>query len=149
LRPVVARRCEGHCDLDASLDDPHSSAAGRCRPPLLPRAVSAGGRAPLRNRPAAPRREWPAAPGAVSDGGSSSLGAAPTGLTRVRGLCLARCPLSLLTALSRTLTSRSVFRGALAAHADRLLTSLQLLVTTSRGAGGARGVCFLILKLLQ
>jgi hypothetical protein len=130
LWPVVARRCQCHADLDASLDDLHRSAAGRCCPRLLPRAVPARRRTPLGDRATASWRDRFAAPGAVG-GRGSSLGSVPRGLRRVRGLRL-RCRLSPLTPLSLALTSSCpVLRGVLAAPAARLLASLQLLVTTS------------------
>ncbi|SFL71697.1 hypothetical protein SAMN04488085_11626 [Geodermatophilus ruber] len=62
--PVAAGGHERNLDLDAPLDDLHRGQTGGSGPRLLPGAVPAGSRAPLRNRPPAPRGDRPTAPAA-------------------------------------------------------------------------------------
>ncbi len=67
--PVVAPGRDGDRDLDASLDHLHGGPARGGGSGLLPGAVPAGGRAPLRDRAAAAWGDGAAAPGAVGGRG--------------------------------------------------------------------------------
>lgn len=70
-RPVPAGRLAWYMDFDPPLDHLHSRPAGGRRAALFPGSMSAGGRAPLRDRAAAAWGDRSAAPSAGRRGGAS------------------------------------------------------------------------------
>jgi hypothetical protein len=70
-RPIPAGRLEGDADFDPPLNHLHRRTAGGRRAALFPGSMPAGGRAPLRDRAPAARRDRSAAPSADRRGGAS------------------------------------------------------------------------------
>src|SRR4051812_25254375 len=70
-RPIPAGRLEGDADFDPPLNHLHRRTAGGRRAALFPGSMPAGGRAPLRDRAPAARRDRSAAPSADRRVGAS------------------------------------------------------------------------------
>ncbi len=125
LGPVSARERQPRRDLHSPLDYLDCRVAGGCGPRLLPGAVTARGRAPLRDRSPASRSDRPTAP-PTGRRSSPSCAAVDVGAgrrrasrLRRRASLLNRRPLDVLTSLPLALASSSSVRGAAAdSHVD-------------------------------
>src|SRR5205823_293656 len=107
---------ERHLDFDAPLDYLHRGQTGGSSPGLLPGAVPAGSRAPLRDRPPASRCDRPTAPSA-GPRRAPPFGTVHVPCGRLRAGLWGR-PLGLLTPLPLALpSSRSVLGAAAGSHA--------------------------------